>query len=246
MKIGFSSQRLRYEWMTRVADLCLAGVDEKKLAEEAGGFLSEALAGEGTSGRGSRQKMWSILQSIWVRPRKDLRALRDDGLLLLRELPAEQHLPVHWGMTMAAYPFWRLVSSEVGRLLRLQETVSPRQIRRRLAERVGDRELVARASRTVLRSIADWGCIEERKGGTSTVYAKGAVRPVTDPRTVAFVVESFLRSDGETPKSLGVVYRAPCFFPFSVKNLPGDQLCSVNARLQTFRSGFEDELIFIA
>src|SRR5205807_3397044 len=45
---------------------------------------------------------------------------RDDGLDHFRRLAVDDHLAVHWGMSMAAYPFFGTVAEATGRLIRLQ------------------------------------------------------------------------------------------------------------------------------
>src|SRR5947209_6488434 len=113
--------------------------------------------------------------------------LRDDGLDHLRRLPLDDHLAVHWGMSMAAYPFFGTVAEATGRLLRLQGSAGAAQVQRRTREQLGERETVARAARRILRCFLDWGVLEvsTEKG----VYQAAAVRTVEDTRLAAWLLE---------------------------------------------------------
>ena len=80
---------------------------------------------------------------------------------------------------MAAYPFWRVVADVTGRLFRLQGSVVPIQVQRRAKELLGEREVVARSTRYVLRAFADWGVIDDaRKKGE---YSPAATARIADP-----------------------------------------------------------------
>ena len=74
---------------------------------------------------------------------------------------------VHWCMCMAAYPFFGTVADATGRLLRLQGTAAAAQIQRRLRERLGERETVARAARRVPAGVHRLGRVAgDRQEGT--------------------------------------------------------------------------------
>ena len=58
---------------------------------------------------------------------------------------------VHWCMCTVVYPFFGTVADAVVRLLRLQGSAGAAQVQRRLRERLGERETVARAARRIWR-----------------------------------------------------------------------------------------------
>ena len=71
---------------------------------------------------------------VWLNVPGALEAVRDDGLDLLKSLPRKDQIVVHWGMAMAAYPFWAAVAGNTGRLLRLQGTAAAAHVQRRVRE----------------------------------------------------------------------------------------------------------------
>ena len=118
MQIGFS-QRVQLDWLEQTAALVLAGQTREQIETTLQERLHDKLSIGGTAQRGNREKAITILLKIWVSVPTWLQPLRDDGLGHLRRLPPTDHIAVHWGMTMAAYPFFSAVAETVGRLMRL-------------------------------------------------------------------------------------------------------------------------------
>lgn len=131
--------------------------------------------------RGNRDKIVTILLKTWITVPPDIEMLRVEGLRLLKILPRQNHMAIHWGMVMAAYPFWSGVAVQVGRLLKLQGAAAATHIQRRVRERYGERETAARAARRVLRSYLDWGVLQET--GSRGIYCIGATQPIDDSRS---------------------------------------------------------------
>jgi hypothetical protein len=240
-QIGFS-QRVRLEWFEHAARLVSAGNAPAEIEAALQDVLSDKLSVGGTAERGNREKVISILLKIWVRPPGDIEPLRDDGLKLLQDLPDAQHVAVHWGLSMAVYPFWGAVAETTGRLLRLQGTAAASQVQRRVKESYGERETVARAARRVLRSFHDWGVLDET--GTKGIYEGKKPISLGEPSAIAWMMEAFLRSkpDGRAPPE--AILESPAFFPFQISPSGGAAI-GTNPRLDIVRHGLDDELILL-
>lgn len=242
-QIGFSSQRIRYQWMVKVSNLYLAGMkaDEAKTAILE--YLAQWLAHNGSTARSSRDKAATILLRTWITPDEDLCEFRNDGAELLKSLPVEDRLAVHWGMIMATYPFWGMVADSVGRLLKLQTSIETAQIRRRMKEQYGDRELVSRASRNVVGSFTEWGVLElmNRRG----LYSQTRQRLLKEPALVAWVAEASLRSYERDAVPLRELINSPNLFPFAPKKMHADHLVSFSTRLDVLRLGLDDNFILL-
>jgi hypothetical protein len=102
--------------------LVLAGQTREQIETALQACLRDKLSIGGTAQRGNREKAITILLKIRVSVPPWLQPFRADGLGYLRRLPDADHTAVHWGMTMAAYPFFGAVAEAVGRLLCLQGT----------------------------------------------------------------------------------------------------------------------------
>ena len=241
MEIGFS-QRVRLEWLEHTAGLVLAG----KPRGEIKGCLEEMLRDQLSVGsnpkRGNRDKAVTILLRTWVAVPKSLEPLRNDGLALLQRLPSEEQLTVHWGMAMAAYPFFGAVAETAGRLLRLQGSVAAPQVQRRIREQLGERETVARAARRILRSFVDWSVLRDTE--VKGRYEGVAARPVRDRMLAAWLVEAALVAGGTGTGLLAGLVGSPTLFPFDLRVHTAMELDG-SPRLEFLRQGLDQEVVIL-
>jgi len=241
-QIGIS-QRIRLEWLEKTANLVLAGNDRNMIISELQLLLKNSLSVGGTAIRGNREKAITILTKIWVNPAKEVHELRQAGLDLLRESPPSMHIALHWGMTMAAYPFWAAVAAQIGRLLKLQGTVAPLHVQRRIREQYGERETVARAARRVLRAYVDWEVLSEcpKKG----VYKEGEKQSIDQPEITVWLIEALLHAQPTEKIPLNSLLDSPILFPFTLQHISASQLVLSSPRLDTLRHGLDEDLIML-
>jgi hypothetical protein len=239
MQIGFS-QRVQLDWLEQTAALMIAGQTRAQITTVLQELLHDKLSVGGTAQRGNREKAITILLNIWVSVPRGLQPLRDDGLDHLQRLLLNDHLTLHWGMTMAVYPFFGVVAETVGRLLRLQGTCAAAQIQRRIREQLGERETGARAARRILRCFVDWGVLQEtqQKG----VYRTLPVRVVQDKRLTAWLVEAALRASCTDKRTLKMIVQTPALFPFSLAPLYVADLAD-HPRLELFRHSLDEDMV---
>ena len=121
---------------------------------------------------------------------------------------------VHWYMCMAVYPFFGTFADAVGRLLRLQGTAGAVQVQRRLHERFGERETVARAARRILRAYIDWGVLRET--GEKGLYRGAAEHAIDDAPLVVWAVKAMLFATGDNRRWSPALLRGPHPFPIDV------------------------------
>jgi hypothetical protein len=241
MQIGFS-QRIQLDWLERTALLLLQGYTRGEIQSALQEMLQSQLSVGGTTERGNREKAISILLKIWVTVPSGLKLFRDDGLTHLNRLPLADHLPVHWGMTIAVYPFVGVVAEAVGRLIRLQGSCAAVQVQRRVREQLGERATVARAVRRILRCFIDWGVLHETK--ERGVYQSVPVQPVTDKELVTWLVEAALLAGGSHPASLKAIVQTPILFPFIMSQLSIAEL-EGHERLEWFRQGLDEVMVLL-
>jgi len=234
---------VRLRWLERAAELAMAGNPAPEVKRILRDELKGAFRSRNEKVRGSLDKTITILVKTWVRVPRELIGFRDDGLRLLRELPRADRMVVHWGMIMAAYPFWGAVASHAGRLLRLQTTVTAGQVQRRLREQYGERETVSRRVRYVLRSFIDWGVLRETE--IKGLYKSGTARNVDGVRLLAWLVEGYLLGQPDGPKALGSVLASTSFFPFRLCVVSADQVVLASERLEVMRHGLDEDLVML-
>ena len=268
------SQRLRLEWLDEAAELARAGRDRAQAWSALAEMLQDEVSVGGSSPRSNREKTVTILTRIWCGPPPGLLPLRDAGLRLLDGIglaggtkPAEAmesagltelaatteaagateptgRLAVHWGMTMAAYPFWNAVAAQVGRLLRLQGVATAAQVHRRVQEQYGERPTVARATQRVVRSFVDWGVLADTE--TRGRYVAGDPCPVHAPALVAWLAEATLHvRDGEPAAPVHELLGQPGLFPFRVSYVTARGLAAESPRLDVAHQGLDTEVVML-
>ncbi len=234
---------IRIAWLAKTSSLALAGNGTTSIKSRLQGDLQGAFRSTNIDVRGSIDKTITILLRVWLTVPSELESLRIEGLELLKHVPPRDHRAVHWGMVMAAYPFWSNVAVQVGRLLRLQGSVAAIQVQRRVREQYGERETVSRAARRVLRSYLDWGVLQET--GAKGIYSGETTLAVDDSRLIAWLAEASLhaRANGSAP--LKDLIDSPSFFPFRIKPVHADSLVAASSRLDLLRHGLDDDLVML-
>lgn len=241
-QIGFS-QRVRLEWLEQTAALAREGHDRAAANRALQETLSDKVSVGGTSERGNREKIITILLRVWITVPSELESLRARGLEWLDRLPQSEHIAVHWGMVMAVYPFWGEVAAQVGRLVRLQGRAAAAQVQRRVRELYGERETVSRAARRVLRSYIDWNVLCE--AGTRGVYHVGCAKAIGNVELIAWLVEATLhaRSNGAAP--LAELMHSPSLFPFRLEVIDAVSVARTSPHLDLYRHGLDQDLVML-
>ncbi len=237
--IGFS-QRVKLDWLERTAHHALMGASRAVIQADLQDYLRDRLSVDGSAERGNREKTISILLKTWVTVPIALQPLRDEALDHLRRLPTRERLPLHWGMSMAVYPFFGSVAETAGRLLGLQGSVGAAHVQRRVAEALGERDTVHRATRRVLRSFIDWGVLDQTDA--KGVYGPTPTRPVGDPALAAWLVEAALHAGSPPSAPLRSLMSSPALFPFALEPV-SPRLLAHNPRLEIYRQGLDEDMV---
>ncbi|MBP8001151.1 MAG: hypothetical protein KA314_23070 [Chloroflexi bacterium] len=236
LPIGFS-QRVLPEWLEWTAQMALAGLATEAIYAELQNRLRPLVSVGGPDLHSTRNKVVNLLLNIWVKVPDALQPFRDEGLELLSQTALTTHLPVHWGMCLAAYPFFGTVVEAVGRLLQLQTTLTFAQIERRVQEKYGERETVRRAAQSVFYGLQDWGFLT--KTDERMVFAGTKPLPLSDPRLTNWLVEAGMITMGVETVGLGAAAKMPVLFPFA---LPEPRIAP-STRLELFRQGLDNDVI---
>lgn len=235
-------QIIRLEWLDKTTALLMAGLDAKAIRTELKDYLNER-DGSGNKGRRSQETRNFVVRNLmmsWVNPDKGVLPLRDAGLRLLEEEPG-QHIPIHWAILSAAYPFWFHVSLQVGRVLRLQEHVALKQIQERIKEVYGDRQTVSRSAQRVIRSLVALGFLEEKEG--KGIYRAPSEKIAVAEVTVPLLVESMLLARNAEKLPWVEISGSPALFPFDVPFVGAGRLVTMNPRLETHQFSFGEEYV---
>ena len=158
-------------------------------------------------------------------------ALRDDALKL------KPDTIVHWVMCMAAYPFFASVAEITGRLSSLDNTISKQQIVKRLYEKYGDREIIERAGRHVLRTFVELGVLISKGRG---IYKKTDKIQIENRSILPLIVEATIRTNSKKIMPVKEITQNFALFPFQLDQLSYEIID--NDRIEYARHGLDKEI----
>jgi hypothetical protein len=235
-------QVIRLEWLRDAARLYGDGENANNIREYLVDHLSDKRATGQIESRALKTLGIAItnIMHIWVTPDKELIPFRDHALDLLRK-EKENDIPVHWAMAAAVYPFWFRTARQVGRLLSLQPFVTQKQIFDRVREEYGDREVISRCARYVVRSFVMWDVLKDTdkkgvyEGKESAIHLK--------PEVAALLYESVLHTKQEGKMEYQSLISNPGLFPFKSEYIGSKELTKLNPRLDVLRYNLNDETI---
>jgi len=234
-------RRLDIEWLDAVAGQVAAGASEPEIRSFLFRLLDGVVAGKGRRGTACHKTV-GVLSRTWVNVAPASRSLRDRGAKLLPTLDAEQRVALHWAMLTAAYPFFRDVATNTGRLLALQGNLALAQLTRRMRESWGDRSTMTRAVQRVVRSMVQWGVLVD--SATRGIYEQSARTIIARPPVGKLLLEALLLQSEEKSLPFEHALRHPGFFPFHIE-LRAHQLRRSD-RFDIHRQGLDVDVVTLA
>ena len=235
--IGFD-RKVRLRWLDATAEWTLQGLSVPEIRAQLERLLDGQVAGEGP--HSARGKTMTVLLHVWTAVPTAAVPLRDDALALLRGRTGRDRLPLHWGMCLATYPFFRDVAATTGRLLALQGEAALSQVVRRMAESWGERSTLTRAVQRVVRSFVEWGVLAETE--VRGVFSPAARIAVAGNGVGPWLLEAGLVSYGRREYPLrGLVGASlyPLDLAVSVRDVSG------NPRLELCRQGLDEDVVVL-
>ncbi len=236
--IGFDRD-IKLEWLDAVATQVSAGRGTREIRASIHKMLGGVLA---TGKHGTAlSKTTTVLLHIWSQVPDNALALRDRIAPAIPDLSPQERLAAHWSMCLATYPFFLDVAANVGRLMSLQGDVSLASLRRRLAERWGDRCLMPQAAQKVVASMVAWDVLRGIKPG-QYIHPNGLL-PVGQ-RACTFLVEAILVGSGQKSMPIPDIERHPALFPFRAAASVG--LLRTAKQFSVHRQGLDMEIVELA
>lgn len=202
-QIGFD-RFIRLEWATKALEVRagLAEIDEL-----------ETILDEAHSGPAARKKTRTVLNRLWLEPRKELEPFAQRAVELCQSVPSTSPAALTWGMAIVTYPFFAKVAEIVGRLTSFQGDCTKAEVHRRMAEIYGEREGTRRMTNMVIQSQIDWGTLD-LSDNRKTLTRKKIVA-LEEPDLVRWMTKAVLKSIGR-PVGLGTLEAQPMIYPFGL------------------------------
>ena len=231
--IGFD-RRLELAWLDATIGFCQQDLSASWVVRRLREHLGLEIAGEE-----ARRKTITVLLRIWVNVPAREGYLRDEALKLATEIAPEERLWLHWGMSLLAYPFFRDVAATVGQLSRLQGAVRFSQVQRRMIESWGERTTLRRAVQRLLRSLVEWGALQDtdERGSYDVVPS----RQTSNAGLALWFLGCALRANGSEQIPLRGLAQLPYAFPFDLLPFTDDMRRS--RRFEVYHQGLDLEMV---
>lgn len=234
-RIGLDRQ-LRLDWLDATVGLCQQGLDSDLVAQR----LRQRLENE-IRGAEARRKTITVLLRIWANVPDPYVALREEALQLAVQVPADERLWLHWGMSLLAYPFFRDVAAIVGQLGHLQGSFSLAQVQRRMVEGWGQRTTLQRAVQRLARTFYELGVVREVEGRGNYLVAPS--RQTQNQLLGLWLLACTLKAHSSEQVPLQELCRLPYLFPFDL--LPFGDDVRRSERFEVTRQGLDLEMVLL-
>lgn len=110
----------------------------------------------------NRQVAIKILLTIWATSGETYPQLHQQALALYRKTENQtDRLWLHYGMTMLTYDFFRQGLVVIGQLSRFCDTLTPKDVKKRMIAELGELGALEKATERILFSLRDWGVLTE-------------------------------------------------------------------------------------
>ncbi|GAB7386950.1 hypothetical protein BSNK01_07860 [Bacillaceae bacterium] len=204
MTVGFD-YNLRLHQLDFIAREMVRVPSVKELYQLVEQYLMSDIAGSE-----ARKKARTVLFKTWVKVPPEHTEVRDLALKLFPDVSPEERLILHWGLILMAYPFFRDMAEQAGRLLHIQGEFSSLQIGRKMRALYGEREKVKVGMKKILQTWRDFQVIAPK--GQVYVAKKHAV---AHPALKQWLCEAYLRATGKAGVEINRVDEEMSLFPFA-------------------------------
>ena len=232
LSIGFD-RYIERAWLEQLAKW----VAQEKSRDELHQLVDDYLA-PFINGATSLRKTKNVLFGVWVNTSDKNVQFKKQAVQFLQNCSNDERLAIHWGLSIASYPFFASLVRLIGRLLRLQDDIISKELVRRSVELHGDTESVRRATTRLLQSFGEWGVlIPESK----SLFHSPKKVVINNPELVTWLLASVFFSSGKERMTMDEIVSDPAWFPFEIpqSSFQVDQ----SAILEIVHRNFGDTLI---
>jgi hypothetical protein len=157
--IGFS-RTITLDWLDATASLCQQGFENSEVRDRLVSIINNRI-----TGKKAQQNTIGVLSTIWINSKETIPLLRSKALDLFQTTTnPDDRVWLHFGMTMAAYPFFRLCSAKIGKIGRLEDVISMKSLKSQISGELGHLGSVDISIERVVRSMKEWKMLALAEG----------------------------------------------------------------------------------
>jgi len=207
LSIGFD-RYIERAWLEQISRWVAQGKSRDELHQLVDDYLAPFI-----NGATSLRKTKNVLFGIWANTSDENELFKKQAIHLLNNCSNDEHLAIHWGLSIASYPFFASLIRLIGRLLKLQDDIISKELVRRSVELHGDTESVRRATTRLLQSFGEWGVlIPESK----RLFHSPKKIKINNPELVTWLLASIFFSNGRNRMTTDEIISDPAWFPFEI------------------------------
>lgn len=223
-RVGFDRE-IRLEWLDKTVELVIEGQTKNETERALKAYLEQTLTKEAS------RKTMLVLRNMWLQVPDELVSIRDEGLILYKNISKQDRIWLHWGMSLLSYQFFKDIVEIIGNLLTIQDDFTTEQIRNRFIEKWGSRTTTGRAINRVLLSMLLWDVLSRTPAGKLTLSKKRNTENI-DLQTWAVICTIYA-----SRKAIPVIdlLNSSLLFPFRL-TISGNDLRRI-AKLDIVREG---------
>jgi len=207
LSIGFD-RYIERDWLEQIANWVENGKSRDEIHQLVDDYLSPYI-----NGATSLRKTKNVLFGVWVNRSDENRLFKEQAISILNSCTSDERLTIHWGLSIASYPFFASLARLIGRLLRLQDDINGKELVRRSVEQHGDTESVRRATARLLQSLGEWGVLIPV---SKSIFHSAKKIKLDDPDIINWLLASLFFSNGRDRVSVEELMSDPIWFPFEI------------------------------
>jgi len=227
-------KKLELPWLDQLAFGLREGKSYKELRIELDATLKNKINGPET-----RRKHINVLMRIWVSVPAEHEQFRDRALTFLAAATSRERLALHWGLSLVSFELFRDVSSVIGKLLTLNDEITLAQVHSRIIEDWGDRTNLKYAVPRMLRSMVNWGVLQDTTNRGS--YKPSSKIAIDDKDMKLWLLECYLTCLEQNSISVQSLNEAPALYPFAVNIKLAEMVAS--DRYEVSRQGLDVDVV---
>jgi hypothetical protein len=157
--LGFI-RNINLAWLDAAADASLQYTDMASMRNALDNALTQDI-----QGLESRRKTIDVLMGIWHKTALVDSQIHAQAIDFLPHIPTDEHIWLHYGLTLLYYPFFRQTAVVIGQFARTGEPMTRQAVKSRLAAEIGHLGSLNRAAERIVASLVDWQILTHQSKG---------------------------------------------------------------------------------
>lgn len=213
-------------WLKKAVSLLPENLSEADYRKE----MDEHLAFEIDSPT-NRRKAREIMMRVWYQDSEGVERLQSRGRELIQKYP-DQLTTISWCMIPLAYPVFFDYARLMGKMFEFQDTITTTQIKQKMFDQRGERNLIEATTRKVISTMKNLGAVRSIQIGKH----EAITADITQEEILLFMLETAMYLDGSSYYSFSDLGGFPFLFPFKYRTTKEQLMQDGRFTLSTFNA----------